>query len=404
MGRSEFTPNHEADVDIDEAAKSLDERSDNPAESEVLDELPLADEVNVLVDISEILKIPEMAALIERGLSEGSLGLEEVSAVATKLELDTGQATALYQAIEDMEIEVKVPVQPEDESSPQKKEKAIEFDLAAAAKDSLQLFLSEIGKIPLLTAAQEVEISKRIERGDYSAKQEMVEANLRLVVSIAKRYRNQGLPLLDLIQDGTIGLVRAAEKFDWRKGYKFSTYATWWIRQSVARSLADKARTIRMPVHIVEKLNKIKRTERKLSQELCREPSVAEIAFDLGMTEQVVQDIIRQAQQPVSLEKPVGDEDESEFGQLLKDDNSPQPDDTVAESFRSEKLKGMMLESLSSREIGVLEMRFGLNDEVPKTLDEIGRKFNVTRERVRQIENQALRKLRLHKDISGIEE
>jgi RNA polymerase primary sigma factor len=404
MGRSEFTPNHEADVDIDEADKSLDERSDNSAESEVLDELPLADEVNVLVDISEILKIPEMAALIERGLSEGSLSLEEVSSVATKLELDTGQATALYQAIEDMEIEVKVPVQPEDESSPQKKEKAIEFDLAAAAKDSLQLFLSEIGKIPLLTAAQEVEISKRIERGDYSAKQEMVEANLRLVVSIAKRYRNQGLPLLDLIQDGTIGLVRAAEKFDWRKGYKFSTYATWWIRQSVARSLADKARTIRMPVHIVEKLNKIKRTERKLSQELCREPSVAEIAFDLGMTEQVVQDIIRQAQQPVSLEKPVGDEDESEFGQLLKDDNSPQPDDIVAEIFRKEKLKGMMLESLSSREIGVLEMRFGLNDEVPKTLDEIGRKFNVTRERVRQIENQALRKLRLHKDISGIEE
>jgi RNA polymerase primary sigma factor len=402
MGRSEFTPNHEADVDIDEAAKSLDERSDNPAKSEVLDELPLADEVNVLVDISEILKIPEMAALIERGLSEGSLGLEEVSAVATKLELDTGQATALYQAIEDMEIEVKVPVQPEDESSPQKKEKAIEFDLAAAAKDSLQLFLRDIGKIPLLTAAQEVEISKRIERGDHLAKQEMVEANLRLVVSIAKRYRNQGLPLLDLIQDGTIGLVRAAEKFDWRKGYKFSTYATWWIRQSVARSLADKARTIRMPVHIVEKLNKIKRTERKLSQELSREPTVAEIAFDLGLSEQEVLNIIRQAQQPVSLEQPVGD-DESEFGQLLEDEKSPQPDDTVAEILRNEKLKGM-LKTLSFRERGVLEMRFGLNGQVPKTLEEIGREFNVTRERVRQLENQALRKLRDHKDISGIEE
>jgi RNA polymerase primary sigma factor len=402
MGRSEFTPNHEADVDIDEAAKSLDERSDNPAESEVLDELPLADEVNVLVDISEILKIPEMAAVIERGLSEGSLSLEEVSSVATKLELDTGQATALYQAIEDMEIEVKVPVQPEDESSPQKKEKAIEFDLAAAAKDSLQLFLRDIGKIPLLTAAQEVEISKRIERGDHLAKQEMVEANLRLVVSIAKRYRNQGLPLLDLIQDGTIGLVRAAEKFDWRKGYKFSTYATWWIRQSVARSLADKARTIRMPVHIVEKLNKIKRTERKLSQELSREPTVAEIAFDLGLSEQEVLNIIRQAQQPVSLEQPVGD-DESEFGQLLEDEKSPQPDDTVAEILRNEKLKGM-LKTLSFRERGVLEMRFGLNGQVPKTLEEIGREFNVTRERVRQLENQALRKLRDHKDISGIEE
>src|ERR1700748_565647 len=189
--------------------------------------------------------------------------------------------------------------------------------------DSLQLCLKDVGKVDLLTAAQEVELAKRIERGDHRAKQEMVEANLRLVVSIAKRYRNQGLPFLDLIQEGTIGLVRAAEKFDWRKGYKFSTYATWWIRQAVARALADKGRTIRMPVHVVEKLNKIVRSERKLRAELCREPTNEEIALDLELTVEEVETIRRTSQTPVSLEKPVGDEEESEFGQFIEDEHTP---------------------------------------------------------------------------------
>ncbi len=259
--------------------------------------------------------------------------------------------------------------------------------------DSLQLFLREVGKVDLLTAAQEVELAKRIERGDHVAKQEMVAANLRLVVSIAKRYRNQGLPFLDLIQEGTIGLVRAAEKFDWRKGYKFSTYATWWIRQAVARALADKARTIRMPVHVVEKLNKIVRSERKLRAELGREPTNAEIAAELDLGAEEVDAIRRTAQVPISLEKPVGDEEESEFGHFIEDESLPLPDEAADTAFRAQALT-KCLSALGYRERRVLELRYGLNGEQPCTLDEVGRAFQVTRERIRQIENQGLKKLR----------
>jgi RNA polymerase primary sigma factor len=269
-------------------------------------------------------------------------------------------------------------------------EEPVDLEFSA---DSLQLFLKDVGKVDLLTAAQEVELAKRIESGDHRAKQEMVEANLRLVVSIAKRYRNQGLPFLDLIQEGTIGLVRAAEKFDWRKGYKFSTYATWWIRQAVARALADKARTIRMPVHVVEKLNKIMRTERKLRAERGREPSNEEIAVDLDMTVEEVESIRRTSQTPVSLEKPVGDEEESEFGQFLEDEHTPPPDEAADTAFRAAALT-KCLGALNYRERRVLELRYGLNGEQPCTLDEVGRTFQVTRERIRQIENQGLKKLR----------
>ena len=272
-------------------------------------------------------------------------------------------------------------------------EEIVEPADADFSTDSLQLFLKEIGRVDLLTAAQEVELAKRIERGDHRAKQEMVEANLRLVVSIAKRYRNQGLPFLDLIQEGTIGLVRAAEKFDWRKGYKFSTYATWWIRQAVARALADKARTIRMPVHVVEKLNKITRTERKLRAERGREPSNEEIALDLDMSIEEVESIRRTSQTPVSLEKPVGDEEESEFGHFIEDENAPLPDEAADTAFRAAALT-KCLSALSARERRVLELRYGLNGEQPRTLDEVGRAFEVTRERIRQIENQGLKKLR----------
>jgi len=266
----------------------------------------------------------------------------------------------------------------------------IEFEVST---DSLQLFLKDIGKVDLLTAAQEVELAKRIERGDERAKRQMVEANLRLVVSIAKRYRNQGLPFLDLIQEGTIGLVRAAEKFDHRKGFKFSTYATWWIRQAVARALADKARTIRMPVHVVEKLNKILRTERKLRAEHGREPSSLEIARELDFTVEEVDQVRRTAQAPVSLEKPVGDDEESEFGHFLEDDSEPLPDEAADVILRNEALT-RALAMLAERERRVLELRYGLNGQSPCTLDEVGRAFNVTRERIRQIENQSLKKLR----------
>jgi len=258
--------------------------------------------------------------------------------------------------------------------------------------DALQLFLNEIGRHKLLTAAQEIGLAKRIERGDHRAKQEMVEANLRLVVSIAKRYRNQGLPFLDLIQEGTIGLVRAAEKFDHRKGFKFSTYATWWIRQAAARAIADKARTIRMPVHVVDKLNKIVRSERRLRAELGREPSTAEIARDLDLASEQVESIKRTAQTPVSLQKPVGDDEESELVHFITDESEPLPDEAAEVTLRNEALTEI-LGTLSHRERRVLELRYGLNGEHPRTLDEVGVAFNVTRERIRQIENQSLKKL-----------
>ena len=258
--------------------------------------------------------------------------------------------------------------------------------------DSLQLFLKDIGKVRLLTAQEEVALAKRIERGDLDAKQRMVESNLRLVVSIAKNYRNQGLPFLDLIQEGTLGLVRAAEKFDYRMGFKFSTYATWWIRQATARSLADKARTIRIPVHVVEKLNKISRAERKLMTELGREPTADEIAELTGFEPEEVESIKRSAQAPVSLEKPVGDEEQSEFGQFIADEYADCPYERTVEILAKEALRDA-LENLSDRERRVLELRYGLCGEHSCTLDEVARTFNVTRERIRQIEQQSLKKL-----------
>jgi len=258
--------------------------------------------------------------------------------------------------------------------------------------DALQLFLKDIGKVDLLTAAQEVELAKRIERGDHRAKQEMVEANLRLVVSIAKRYRNQGLPFLDLIQEGTIGLVRAAEKFDYRKGFKFSTYATWWIRQAVARALADKGRTIRMPVHVVEKLNKIRNAERRLRAERGREPSSAEIALELEMTVDEVEQIKGLAQAPDSLDQPVGDDGAVELGQLLADVSRPLPDEECDSTLRQEALR-RILSTLPNRERQILELRYGLDGRHWCTLDEIGRVFDLSRERIRQLEVTSLRKL-----------
>jgi RNA polymerase primary sigma factor len=258
--------------------------------------------------------------------------------------------------------------------------------------DPLQLFLKDISKVSLLTAAQEVELAKRIERGDRRANQEMVEANLRLVVSIAKKYRNRGLPFLDLIQEGTIGLVRAVEKFDHRRGFKFSTYATWWIRQAVARALADKARTIRLPVHKVEKLHKIHHAERILRAQLKRDPTPAEIAKGVGLPVEEVQVILRTARTPVSLQAPVGDGDDCELGHLLADKDLPLPEDAMQSVSRTAALADC-LDSLDDRQRTVLELRYGLDGGRPRTLDEIGLVFGVTRERVRQIEKQSLTKL-----------
>ncbi len=345
-------------------------------------------------EIEHILETEEARALLEAGRTTGSLDISEIAAGLEALALDGEELAAFYAALDEAQIEVVDPGSGVPEGP----------DLDAGVEistDTLQLFLKDIGRVPLLTAAQEVELAKRIERGDHAAKQAMIEANLRLVVSIAKRYRNQGLPFLDLIQEGTIGLVRACEKFDYRKGFKFSTYATWWIRQAVARAIADKGRTIRMPVHVVEKLNKINRSQRKLRAELAREPSAAEIAADLELEVDEVEQIQRSAQTPVSLEKPVGDDDESEFGHFLTDESAPLPDEMAEVALRREALNGI-LDTLSQRERRVLELRYGLDGQQPKTLDEVGRTFNVTRERIRQIEHQSLKKLRALAESSAV--
>jgi RNA polymerase primary sigma factor len=346
--------------------------------------------------VKDLLETDDAKALLEAGRENGQLSADEIAVALDELDLEPAQIDDFYHALEELHIEVVTGEEDvDDEPAPDEPREV--------STDALQLFLKDIGKVDLLTAAQEVELAKRIERGDHGAKQEMVAANLRLVVSIAKKYRNQGLPFLDLIQEGTIGLVRAAEKFDYRKGFKFSTYATWWIRQAVARALADKARTIRMPVHVVEKLNKIVRAERKLRAEFGREPSSAEISRELDLSLDEVEQIRRSAQTPVSLEKPVGDEDESEFGHFLTDENQELPDEAAEVTLRKETLR-KILGTLSSRERQVLELRYGLDGQHPRTLDEVGRTFNVTRERIRQIENQSLKKLRALADSQKLKD
>jgi RNA polymerase primary sigma factor len=352
--------------------------------------------------VAELQELEEVKGLIHRGQQLGVLTFGDVASAVSEVDLDESDVEDLYghlekqgiELVEDMDPAQKaaadaMPVDTGKKGRRRKQSLDLKPDMTT---DSLQLFLKDIGKVRLLTAQEEVELAKRIERGDLDAKQKMVESNLRLVVSIAKNYRNQGLPFLDLIQEGTLGLVRAAEKFDYRKGFKFSTYATWWIRQAIARALADKARTIRIPVHVVEKLNKIGRAERKLVTELGREPTPEEIAEVTGIDPEEVDSIKRSAQAPVSLEKPVGDEEESEFGQFIADEKAESPFDRAADLLTKEALKEA-LENLSYRERRVLELRYGLGGEHPRTLDEVGRTFNVTRERIRQIENQSLKKL-----------
>ena len=273
-------------------------------------------------------------------------------------------------------------------------QKKPELDLTVEPSlDSLRLYLRSIGRVELLTADQEIELAKRIEQGDMAAKRHMVEANLRLVVSIAKGYLGRGLSFLDLIQEGSLGLIRAVEKFDYRRGYKFSTYATWWIRQAVTRAIADKARTIRIPVHMVEKLNRVGHVERQLVQRLGREPEPHEIAAELEITVREVRDILRVAQMPVSLEKPVGDEDESELGDFVADEQTEEPFEAATENLQREDIQ-RALDALPERERQVIELRYGLRGHEPLTLEEVGRAFGVTRERIRQIENNTLKKLK----------
>jgi RNA polymerase primary sigma factor len=341
----------------------------------------------------------ELRALISHGRERGYLTFEQIAGTLEEVEVTKEQVQALHGYL----IEHGVDVIAEDgltaykeakEASQPGQAKKPELDLTVEPSlDSLRLYLRSIGKVGLLTAEEEIELAKRIERGDMAAKRHMVEANLRLVVSIAKGYLGRGLSFLDLIQEGSLGLIRAVEKFDYRRGYKFSTYATWWIRQAVTRAIADKARTIRIPVHMVEKLNRVTHVERQLVQRMGREPEPAEIAAELDITLREVRDILRVAQMPVSLEKPVGDEEESELGDFVADDRSEEPFETATEHLQREDIQ-RALDALPERERQVIELRYGLRGHEPLTLEEVGRAFGVTRERIRQIENNTLKKLK----------
>jgi RNA polymerase primary sigma factor len=349
---------------------------------------------------SDLQELDEVKGLIARGLQVGVLTHAEIAAAIAELGLEDAEVEELHGVFDRREIELVEEIDPataagqgvERATDKRPRRRAVTEIKADATTDALQLFLKDIGKSRLLSAQEEVDLAKRIERGSFTAKQRMIECNLRLVVSIAKNYRNQGLPFLDLIQEGTIGLIRAAEKYDHRRGFKFSTYATWWIRQAIARALADKARTIRIPVHIVEKLNKIGRAERRLVAGLGREPTSDEIAEVTGIEPEEVESIRRSALAPISLEKPVGDEDQSELGQFIADERAESPFDRAVEILTKEALREA-LENLSYRERRVLELRYGLDEGHPQTLSEVGRRFNVTRERIRQIEHQSLQKL-----------
>ncbi len=352
------------------------------------------------------LEIDELRNLVADGRERGYLTYEEIASCLEEVEVTKEQVRSLHAHLLDTGVEVvskddRAAIAAHDEGSPSprdrepaaKKEATADIDLTVEPSlDSLRLYLRSIGRVELLTAEQEVSLAKRLERGDMAAKRQMVEANLRLVVSIAKGYLGRGLSFLDLIQEGSLGLIRAVEKFDYRRGYKFSTYATWWIRQAVTRAIADKARTIRIPVHMVEKLNKVVHVERQLVQSLGREPTPEEIAAELQWTARDVKDILRFAQLPVSLEKPIGEEDDSELGDFVEDETALSPFDTASENIRRENVR-TVLEALPPREREVLEMRYGLKGHQARTLEEVGRAFGVTRERIRQIENNTLKKL-----------
>ncbi len=354
---------------------------------------------NVLtVDIS-LPEVEELQKLVAEGQEKGFLTYDEIVNALEDVELTKEQVEDFYTYLIEHSIELmegeqhKTPPHEQPQPEDEKAAAAPKLDLTVEPSlDSLRLYLREIGKVQLLTADQEVSLAKRIERGDMGAKTQMTEANLRLVVSIAKGYLGRGLSFLDLIQEGSLGLIRAVEKFDYRKGYKFSTYATWWIRQAVTRAIADKARTIRIPVHMVEKLNKVVHIERQLVQRLGREPNAEEIAEELEMTPEEVREILRMAQLPVSLEKPIGEEEDSALGDFVQDEAAESPFDTAQLSLRREDIESA-LGALPLRERQVIELRFGLRGGPPRTLEEVGRAFGVTRERIRQIENNTLKKL-----------
>jgi RNA polymerase primary sigma factor len=348
------------------------------------------------VDIDHLLRNEELVGLLDAAEQAGSLRAADLAELVEAHELDPLEQDALYRELDRRGIELAEPKEPVKEEEPPPPAPPTQ----ESTTDALQLFLREAGRHALLTAAQEVELAKRIERGDPQAKTLMIQSNLRLVVSIAKNYRNQGLPFLDLIQEGTLGLIRAVEKFDWRRGFKFSTYATWWIRQAVARALADKARTIRMPVHIVERLQKMNRAERTLWTQLGREPTLEEIAEEASLPLQQALEVRAAARASTSLDQPVGEAEDAVFGDFVAGEG-PLPEEQVELSLRSQALQEA-LEALSERERQVVVLRYGLVDAEPKTLEEIGRRLGLTRERVRQIELDSLKRLASLRELESV--
>ncbi|HEY3776309.1 MAG TPA: RNA polymerase sigma factor RpoD [Solirubrobacteraceae bacterium] len=377
--------------------------------------MSVVDEIVLLSGETPIAELDELRPLIAEAQERGVVRFSDIEACLEEIEVTKEQVQELHAYLDEQGIAVvgadgrlarsegstveagagrRTPEGSESDSEDDGgARRRVELDLTVEPSlDSLRLYLRSIGRVELLTAEEEVQLARRIERGDMDAKRHMIEANLRLVVSIAKSYLGRGLTFLDLIQEGSMGLIRAVEKFDYRRGYKFSTYATWWIRQAVTRAIADKGRTIRIPVHMVEKLNKVIHVERQLVQQLGREPTPEEIARELECGVREVRDVLRLAQQPISLEKPIGEEDDSSLGDFVEDQTAESPFEMAAERLRRENLR-RALAALPEREREVIEMRFGLTGERPFTLEEVGRAFNVTRERIRQIENHTLKKL-----------
>ena len=354
------------------------------------------------------IKLRELLALAKK--KKNMLEYQEISDFFSDMQLDAEQFEKILDFLEannidvlritddDVDDEMLLDVDDEDEIEVEKIDLSVPDGVSI--EDPVRMYLKEIGKVPLLSAEEEIELAKRMELGDQEAKKRLAEANLRLVVSIAKRYVGRGMLFLDLIQEGNLGLIKAVEKFDYRKGYKFSTYATWWIRQAITRAIADQARTIRIPVHMVETINKLIRVSRQLLQELGREPTPEEIAAEMNMPVERVREILKISQEPVSLETPIGEEEDSHLGDFIQDDNVPVPADAAAFTLLKEQLEEV-LGTLTEREQKVLTLRFGLEDGRARTLEEVGKEFNVTRERIRQIEAKALRKLRI-KGLSGV--
>lgn len=355
------------------------------------------DDDGIEVEKIAIELMPEVQILLKRGKSKGNLNNHDFEEILEKADLDPEEIDSIYLylqkegieiAFTDLELEALEAAELEEEN-----QKEIELADSVSVNDPVRLYLKEIGKVPLLTGDEEMTLAKRMEAGDDNAKKELAEANLRLVVSIAKRYVGRGMSFLDLIQEGNLGLIKAVEKFDYTKGFKFSTYATWWIRQAITRAIADQARTIRIPVHMVETINKLIRVSRQLLQEYGREPTPAEIGKEMGFTEEKVREIQKIAQDPVSLETPIGEEEDSHLGDFIPDEDAPAPAEAASYALLKEQLIEV-LNTLTEREEKVLRLRFGLDDGRARTLEEVGKEFNVTRERIRQIEAKALRKLR----------